>query len=79
MAANHMATHTDEEQSERIVVALDASPNSVAALRAGAELASLLGVDLEGLFVEDIDLVRLCGLPYRQEVGSFNCFRAPAG
>lgn len=71
MATDKTGLHAEEEQAERIVVALDASPNSAAALRAGAELASLLGVELEGLFVEDINLLHLCGLPYQQEVGSY--------
>lgn len=56
---------------ERIVVALDASPQSVAALRAAAELAALLQADVEGLFVEDVDLLALCGLPFGCEVRSF--------
>jgi len=53
---------------QRIVVALDASPHSVAALEAAAELASLMEAELEGLFVEDSDLLCLCGLPFSQEV-----------
>jgi len=55
----------------RVVVALDASPNSVAALRAAVELASWLGVEVEGLFVEDINLTRLGELPNQYEVGSY--------
>jgi len=56
------------ERVERIVVALDASPHSVAALEAAAELAALMEAELEGLFVEDSDLLCLCGLPFSQEV-----------
>ncbi|MEZ5126088.1 MAG: universal stress protein [Thermoleophilia bacterium] len=56
---------------ERIVVALDASPQSVAALRAAVELAVMTEAEVEGLFVEDIDLIHLCGLPFGCEVGSF--------
>ena len=59
------------EPIERIVVALDASPQSVAALRAAVELAALMEAELEGLFVEDINLLRLCGFPFGQEVGSY--------
>lgn len=71
MAAEETKRRTEEEGTQRIVVALDASPNSVAALRAAAELASALDVELEGLFVEDVDLMQLCGFPYQQEVGSY--------
>jgi nucleotide-binding universal stress UspA family protein len=60
-----------EDQSRRIVVALDSSSYSLAALRAAAELASLLDIHLEGLFVEDINLFHLGAFPYSQEVGSY--------
>ena len=56
---------------ERIVVALDASPHSLAALRAATELAALLDAAVEGLFVEDINLLHLCGFGFCQEIGSY--------
>ena len=59
------------ERAERIVVALDASPQSVAALRAAAELAALMEAEVEGLFIEDINLLYLCDLPFGREVGSY--------
>lgn len=62
---------TPERQSRHIVVALDASSSSLAALRAAAEVAALLDVDLEGLFIEDINLLRLCGFPFNREIGSY--------
>jgi nucleotide-binding universal stress UspA family protein len=62
---------TLKPQSRRIVVALDASSYSQAALRAAAEVAALLDIDLEGLFVEDINLLYLCGFPFNQEIGSY--------
>ncbi len=53
----------------RIIVALDASPNSLAALRAAAELANRLEhVEILGIFVEDINLVRLAQLPFVREL-----------
>lgn len=52
----------------RILVAVDASPPSLAALRAAAELASRLQAEMEGLFVEDIDLVRLARLEVASHV-----------
>lgn len=57
---------------ERIVVALDASPHSLAALRAAAQFAASMQTELHGLFVEDSDLLRLCALPFCQEIGSFS-------
>lgn len=64
----------------RILVALDASAPSLAALDAAAYLAAGLEAELLGLFVEDIDLLRLAGLPCAREVGlTLAQARRPAG
>ena len=52
----------------RILVALDASRESDAALAAAAELAQQLDAELMGLFIEDIDLLNLAALPFSREV-----------
>jgi nucleotide-binding universal stress UspA family protein len=52
----------------RILVALDASPPSVAALEAAVDLAERLNAELRGLFVEDINLLRLAELPIAREM-----------
>lgn len=52
----------------RILIALDASLNSHAALEAAVNLAEILQSDLLGLFVEDINLLRLTELPFVREV-----------
>lgn len=52
----------------RILIALDASSNSHAALEAAANLAAILQSELLGLFVEDINLLRLTELPFVREV-----------
>lgn len=52
----------------RIVVAMDSSPHSRAALNAAAELAARLHAEIEGLYVEDIDLINLAGLPFGNAV-----------
>jgi len=57
---------------QRILVALDASPHSLSALEAAAELAASLQAELLGLFVEDINLLRLAELPFVREVGFFS-------
>jgi len=51
----------------RIWVALDESPRSAAALTAAAVLAEELDAELAGLFVEDVDLQHLFGLPFARE------------
>jgi nucleotide-binding universal stress UspA family protein len=52
----------------RILVALDTSTHSLAALEEAAALASALEAELLGLFVEDINLVRIAGLPFARQV-----------
>lgn len=54
----------------RILVAVDASSHSMAALEASVELAAALGAEVEGLFVEDEDLHHLTRLPFAREVSS---------
>ena len=52
----------------RILVALDATAESLAALNAAADLAMQLHAELFGLFVEDINLARLAALPIAREI-----------
>jgi nucleotide-binding universal stress UspA family protein len=66
---------TGDVQIRRILVALDASTHSAAALQAAAELASRVGAELLGLYVEDINLLRLGEMPFAQEVGQFTAMR----
>ena len=53
---------------KRILVPLDASEHSMAALDTAAELAAAQGAELEGLFVEDTNLLQLCEFPFVREV-----------
>ncbi|MCB9159497.1 MAG: universal stress protein [Caldilineaceae bacterium] len=62
---------------ERILVALDASPHSLAALQAAAQLATLMQAELEGLYVEDINLLRLGRYSFVREVGSYSASLRP--
>jgi nucleotide-binding universal stress UspA family protein len=59
------------------VLALDISPRSRAALEMAAALAVELDVELAGLFVEDIDLLHLGGLPFTREVGFLTTVSRP--
>jgi nucleotide-binding universal stress UspA family protein len=56
----------------RILVALDATPASLAALNAAADIANALGIELGGLFVEDVNLLRVAELPSTRALGSFS-------
>lgn len=52
----------------RILVALDTSTHSMAALEDAARLASAMEAELIGLFVEDMNLLRLASLPFTREI-----------
>jgi nucleotide-binding universal stress UspA family protein len=52
----------------RILVALDASPHSLAALDLAADLAARMEADLAGLFVEDVELLRMAESPSAREI-----------
>ncbi|MBE0409527.1 MAG: universal stress protein [Anaerolineales bacterium] len=53
---------------KRILVALDASPQSLAALRVATDLAARLDAELIGIFIEDINLVQLARLPFTRQI-----------
>lgn len=61
----------------RILVALDASGPSLDALRAAATLAARLGAELEGLFVEDENVLRAAGLPVSRHLSVLGGARRP--
>lgn len=63
-----MTPETPEFRIRRLLVALDASPQSLAALEAAADLAARADADVHGLFVEDVDLLRLAGRAAAQVV-----------
>lgn len=61
------AAQPDNAVSARILVTCDASPLGAAAIDAAAALARRLDAELAGLFVEDINLLRMAGLPFARE------------
>ena len=61
----------------RILVALDASSGSLAALEGAATLAVRLNAELLGLFVEDEDLLALAALPFAEEVEVHSAITRP--
>jgi len=52
----------------RILVGIDASPSSLAALETALNLAVEQNAQVEGLYIEDLNLVRLAQLPFAREV-----------
>lgn len=54
----------------RVAVTLDAFNVSIQALEQAVQLAERMGAQLEGIFVEDIDLIQIAGLPFLREVRS---------
>lgn len=56
------------ETMRRILVAMDASQGSLSALETATALAELVQAELEGLFIEDADLLALANLPFSREV-----------
>lgn len=52
----------------RILVALDASSQSFAALNEAAEMAAALKAELIGMFVEDVNLLRSANYPFVQSI-----------
>jgi nucleotide-binding universal stress UspA family protein len=60
---------------QRVLVAIDASPHSLAALEAAVDLAARFQAELAGLFVEDENLLRLAELPFVHEIGLFSAIR----
>jgi len=63
-----MTPATEPSTIRRIAVTLDASESGRPPLETAARLAAILGAELEGVFVEDINLIRLSGLPFLREV-----------
>ncbi len=62
---------------KKILVALDASPQSINALETAAKLASYMKASIKGLFVEDIDILRICESPFAREFSFFTFRTAP--
>lgn len=54
----------------RIAITLDAFEVSAKALEQAVQLAERMGAQLEGIFIEDIDLIQIAGLPFLREVRS---------
>lgn len=60
-----------------MLLLLDGSPTSYAALAAGVEMAAQTGVAVLGLFVEEVNLLRSAGFSFSREVGSASGISRP--
>jgi nucleotide-binding universal stress UspA family protein len=63
-----MMSALEQHTIRHIVATLDATESGLPALQAAVRLAAVTGAGLEGVFVEDINLIRLSGLPFLREV-----------
>lgn len=70
-----MSEREGAPEIQRILVAIDASPHSQAALQAAVEMAVRFEAELVGLFVEDINLLRAAALPFARELGIYSARR----
>jgi nucleotide-binding universal stress UspA family protein len=64
-----MNERDDPIKVERILVAFDTTPLGETALEAAAGLATAFDAELTGLFVEDVNLMRMAQLPFTRELG----------
>jgi nucleotide-binding universal stress UspA family protein len=70
-------TETATHGFRRILVALDASPGSLAALRVAADLAARFEAELLGVAVEDVELLRVAAAPLAQEILYHSTTKSP--
>lgn len=59
-----------DKHIQRIVVGLDSSQSSLLGLELATRLAAALRAELAALFVEDINLLHLAGLPFSSEIST---------
>ncbi len=66
------ANRNSSSEIRRILVAVDASPRSLARIETAAELAANLQAELIGIFVEEANLLRMAELPFAREISMFS-------
>jgi nucleotide-binding universal stress UspA family protein len=67
-----MNSAKDINKIRRILIAIDASPASRAALELAADLALRYQAELIGIYVEDINLLHSAEIPFTKEVGYYS-------
>jgi nucleotide-binding universal stress UspA family protein len=66
-----LSMHQGTLTIRRILVAVDASRDSRAALRAAVQMAARFHAELEGLYVEDLNVLRAARIPFAKEFGHY--------
>lgn len=66
-----MTAPTNPSPIRRILLAIDGSPHSLAAMRAAVDLSAGLEAELVAVFVEDLNLLRMAQLPIASEVSRY--------
>jgi nucleotide-binding universal stress UspA family protein len=66
-----MTFPTKPSPIKRIVLAIDGSPHSLAAMQAAVDLSAGLKAELVAVFVEDLNLLRMAQLPIANEVSRY--------
>jgi nucleotide-binding universal stress UspA family protein len=72
-----MSEPHDVRHTARILVALDDSSDGLAALEVAALLAAGIRAEIQGLFIEDDNLIRAAGLPFTHEISVHSALRHP--
>ena len=67
-----MSTLEPTRRIQRILVAVDTSQPSRAALQAAVDLAGQLEGELVGMFVEDENLIRMAGISFTREIRQYS-------
>ncbi len=67
-----MTTASDTPANRRITITLDVAESGAVELARAARLAARLGAELEGVFVEDLDLLQVATLPFARELRSIS-------
>ena len=68
-----------ERKWQRILVALDESPESLSALETAVELALWMNAEVHGVFVEDEQLLHTASIPFTREIHFFGQTRKTFG
>jgi nucleotide-binding universal stress UspA family protein len=63
-----MTGNAQHAATQRIVVTLDTSEAGRSVLDIAVRLAATLPAELEGVFIEDVNLINLAGLPFLREI-----------
>lgn len=70
-----MTAPSPARQFSRVVIAIEGATPAAAAVEAGVGLAGAVGASLEGLYFENVDLLRVGALPFAVELSALTGMR----